>query len=140
MTDRQSSIRAVDSLSANEFAVEIDGETLTGVFVVSGLCSLSLRDRQPLFPPLTITKMVQRGTELAANRWIRETLENPTARVTRRLAIVALDDGVEVRRWVYRDAWISDVWYSDFDASSEVLVEERLTIQHVGVEVIWAGE
>jgi phage tail-like protein len=93
-----------------------------------------------VFPPLVITKMVQRGPELAANRWIRETLENPTARVTRKLAIIALDDGVEVRRWVFREAWISEVSYSDFDASSEALVEERLTIQHRGVEVIWAGD
>lgn len=140
MTDDQSSIRAVDSLSANEFAVEIDGEALTGVFGVSGLCSLALVDGEPQRRPVTITKMVQRGTDLAANRWIRETLANPTARVTRKLEVVALDDGVEIRRWVFRDAWISEVAYSDFDASSEVLVEERLTVQHQGVEVIWAGD
>ncbi|NLE50137.1 MAG: phage tail protein [Chloroflexi bacterium] len=140
MTSEQSGTRAVDSLSANEFAVEIDGELVQGAFGVSGLTSLSLVDGQVLFPPLVITKMVQRGPELAANRWIRETLENPTARVTRKLAVVALDDGVEVRRWVYREAWISEVSYSDFDASSEALVEERLTIQHRGVEVIWAGD
>ena len=140
MTSGQSGTRAVDSLSANEFAIEIDGELVQGAFGVSGLTSLSLVDGQVVFPPLVITKMVQRGPELAANRWIRETLENPTARVTRKLAIVALDDGVEVRRWVYREAWISEVSYSDFDASSEALVEERLTIQHRGVEVIWAGD
>lgn len=140
MTDEQSRIREVDSLSANEFAVELEGEALTGVFGVSGLCSLSLdEDGRPRHRPLVLSKMVQRGADLPANRWVRETLANPSARVTRKLAVVALDDGVEVRRWVYRDAWISEVAYSDFDSSSEVLIEERLTIQHGGVEELWPG-
>ena len=83
--------------------------------------------------------MVQREADLPANRWVRETLANPRDRVTRSLEIVALDDGVEVRRWVYRDAWISEVTYSDFDSSSDALIEERLTIQHGGVEEVWPG-
>lgn len=137
MTDEQSSIRAVDSLSANEFAVELDGETVTGVFGVSGLCSLSLEGRTPVHRPLVISKMVQRGSNLPANRWVRETLANPPAGVTRSLAVVALDDGVETRRWVYRNAWISQIKYSDFDSASEALIEERLTIEHGGVEEVW---
>lgn len=59
--------------------------------------------------------------------------------MTRTLAIVALDEGVETRRWVLRDAWISQIAYSDFDSASQALVEERLTIEHGGVEVVWPG-
>src|SRR5690606_28309841 len=140
MTDEQSKTRAVDSLSANEFAVEIEGQPLTGVFGVSGLCSLSVgADGRPQHLPLVLSKMVQREADLPANRGVRETLANPRDRVTRSLEIVALDDGVEVRRWVYRDAWISEVTYSDFDSSSDALIEERLTIQHGGVEEVWPG-
>lgn len=137
MSDEQSSLRAIDSLSANEFAVELDGEAVTGVFGVSGLCSLSLEGRTPVHRPLVLSKMVQRDPGLPANRWVRDTLANPPARVTRSLAVVALDEGVETRRWVLRDAWISGVEYSDFDSGSQALVEERLTIQHGGVEEVW---
>ncbi|HMM27516.1 MAG: phage tail protein [Chloroflexota bacterium] len=139
MNDDQSPIRAIDSLSANEFAVELEGEVMTGVFGVSGLCSLALDGRVPVHHPLVISKMVQREADLPANRWVRETLANPPARVTRTLAIVALDEGVETRRWVLRDAWISQIAYSDFDSASQALVEERLTIEHGGVEVVWPG-
>jgi len=139
MSDEQSSIRAVDSLSANEFAVELDGEVVSGVFGVSGLCSLALgADGQRTHPPLMISKMVQRDANLPANRWVRETLADPAGRATRTLAVVALDEGEETRRWVYRDAWLSQISYSDFDSASEVLIEERWTIQYGSVEEIWA--
>ncbi len=139
MTDEQSSIRAVDSLSANEFAVELEGEVVSGVFGVSGLCSLALgADGQRTRPPLMISKMVQRDPNLPANRWVRETLANPGGRVTRTLAVVALDEGEETRRWVYRDAWLSQISYSDFDSASEVLIEERWTLHYGSVEEIWA--
>jgi hypothetical protein len=44
---------------------------------------------------------------------------------------------LETRRWVYQEAWISDIAFSDFDKAHSVLIEERLTIQHSGVEQIW---
>ena len=33
----------------------------------------------------------------------------------------------------------NDISYSDFDTSRDALVEERLVIQHHGVEEIWPG-
>lgn len=139
MAEISASIQAVDSLSANEFHVEINSVEASGIFGVSGLYSRSvnLEAGKLVNQPVLITKMVQRDPALACNAWIRETLANPTARVTRQVAIVALDEGVETRRWVLKDAWISAVAYSDFDTGSNALVEERITIQHSGVEVIW---
>ncbi|MBN1200442.1 MAG: phage tail protein [Anaerolineae bacterium] len=139
MAHEQSGIKAVDSLSANEFRVEINGETAAGIFGVSGLhirC-VDLEARGLVHQPLTISKMVQQNPVLPINQWTRETLANPTGKVTREIAIVAMDEGVETRRWVYKDAWISNIAFSDFDTSSDTLIEERLTIQHGGVEEIW---
>ena len=134
-------IKALDSLSANEFHVEIDGATATGIFGVSGIFSrcVDLGAGRLVNPPITITKMVQQDPEIPFNQWTRETLANPTTRITRQVAVVAMDEGGETRRWVFKDAWISDISFSDFDMSRDALVEERLVIQHHGVEEIWPG-
>ena len=139
MTEEFMGIKAIDSLSANEFHVELDGEVATGIFGVSGLCvrSVDLTAGRLVYLPLTISKMVQQDPDLPFNRWTRETLANPTAKVTRQVAIVAIDESIETRRWVYGDAWISEIAYSDFDKGSDALIEERLTLQHSGVEEIW---
>jgi hypothetical protein len=134
-----SGIQAVDSLSSNEFRVELDGAVVTGIFAVRGLhirC-VDLAAGRLVNQPLTISKMVQQDRSLPFNQWTRETLANPTSKITRDLAVVAVDDGVETRRWVYKGAWISDIAFSDFDTGTEVLIEERLTIQHGGVEEFW---
>jgi phage tail-like protein len=141
MAEESSGVQTIDSLSANEFTVELDGEVVTGIFSVSGLhirC-MDLAAGQLVNRPVTITKMVQQNPDLPFNRWTRETLTSPTSKVTRRLAIVAMDEGVETRRWVYSEAWISDIAFSDFDMSSQELIAERITIQHNGVEEVWPG-
>jgi hypothetical protein len=139
MTHDSSGIKAIDSLSANEFRVEIDGEVATGIFGVSGIhircVDLSAGKLVP--QPVIITKMVQQDPDLPFNQWTRETLAHPTTKITREIAVVAMDEGVETRRWVHRDAWISDIEFSDFDSSSDTLIEERLTIHHSGVEEVW---
>jgi hypothetical protein len=139
-----SHIQAVDSLSANEFALEINGERATGVFAVSGLSSYKLKmseDGRPVgmdFPPIIVTKMVQQDSSLPFNRWTRETVAaRGTKLPTREVAVIALDEGVETRRWVYRNAWISAIVFSDFDSALNFLVEEKVTIQHGGVEEVW---
>jgi phage tail-like protein len=139
MFQESTGIQALDSLSANEFRVEIDGVTATGIFGVSGLHirSVDLAAGRLVNHPITIAKMVQQDPNLPFNQWTRETLANPTARVTREIAVVAMDEGVETRRWVYKNAWISDIAFSDFDTSRHELIEERLTVQHPGVEEIW---
>jgi len=140
-TDSSTGIKALDSLSANEFHVEIDGAIATGIFGVSGIVSRSvdINAGRLINAPITITKMVQQDPELPFNRWTRETLTNPTTRVTRQIAVVAMDEGRETRRWVFKDAWISDISFSDFDTSRDELIEERLVVQHHGVEEIWPG-
>jgi phage tail-like protein len=139
MTHESTGIQALDSLSANEFRVEINGVVATGIFGVSGLHirSVDLAAGRLVNQPITITKMVQQDPDLPLNQWTRETLANPTLRVTREIAVVAMDEDVETRRWVYRNAWISDIAFSDFDTSRHELIEERLTVQHTGVEEIW---
>lgn len=140
----QYGIRAVDSLSANEFRVEINGQVATGIFAVNGLSSFSLKlddNGKPVgysYPSLVITKMVQQDPALPFNQWVREAIQaRGTVLPTREIAIVAMDEGVETRRWVFRNAWISGVSFSDFDTALEYLIEEKITIQHGGVEEIW---
>lgn len=144
-------LHAIDSLAANEFQVWIDGVQVAGVFSVKGLTPLSvtpLRTWLGVIPlpgslvskPVTITKMVQRDPQLPFNRWIRDTLANPAGKVTREVAVVAMDEGREARRWVLRGAWISEISYSDFDSGSDQLVEERITVQYRGIQMFWPGE
>lgn len=138
MAQENTGIKAVDSLSSNEFRVELDGVEATGIFAVRGMTLYRADDvKQVSRAPLVISKMVQQDPDLPFNRWTRETLANPGKPVTQSLAVVAVDDGVEVRRWIYRDAWISDITLSDFDMARDELVEERLTVQYSRVEEHW---
>ncbi len=141
MAQETSGIQAVDSLSANEFHVELNGVVATGIFGVSRIHirSVDMTVGKLVPQPVVITKMVQQDPALPFNQWTRETLANPTSKITRDLAVVAMDEGVETRRWVYKEAWISNIEFSDFDTGRDELIEERLTIHHSGVEEIWPG-
>lgn len=137
-------IRAVDSLCANEFAVEIEGEAVTGIFRVAGLHSFKLEVKTTTSlkmtqEPFRITKMVQRDGNAPFNRWLRETVaaRDDILRPKRTLAIVALDDGEETRRWTVKGAWISQVSYSDFNSSSVEMVEETFVIHYEDIEESW---
>lgn len=136
-------VQAVDSLSSNEFIVEINGSRVSGVFAVTGLSSykLKMEDGKPVgmdFPAIVITKMVQQDSSLPFNQWTRETVAARGTRLpTRDIAVVAMDEGVETRRWLYRNCWISSIEFSDFDTALDFLIEEKITIQHGGVEEIW---
>jgi len=135
--------QAIDSLSANEFAVEIEGTRATGIFRVSGLVTFKLDVKPSLTKvvrdPFKIVKMVQRDPNLPFNRWVRETVQakDDIVRPLRTLEIIALDDGVETRRWKIKGAWISEISYSDFDSGSSELVQETLVIHHEDVEETW---
>jgi hypothetical protein len=136
---------AIDSLSANEFAVEIEGERLSGVFRVSGLMPFKLDIKPSLTKlvrePFKIAKMVQRDPENPSNRWLRETVahKNDIIRPTRTVTVIAIDDGVEVRRWTVKGAYISEVIYSDFNTASSELIEETFTIMYEDIEESWSG-
>ena len=125
-------IKSIDSLSAHEFRVELNGKVATGVFGVHGLTSFAANGE---LPPLTITKMVQRDPNTPFNVWVRETTKDKPA--ARDLAIVAVDEGVETRRWVYKNAVITQISFSDFDSAMSELVAERITIKADHVEEIW---
>jgi len=134
----------IDSLSANEFRVEIEGEVIDGVFKVVGLATFKLEVKQSsalkaLKDPIKIVKMVRRDPNDAVNRWMRESVATHTdiKRVTRTIDVVAVDDGEEIRRWQIKGAWISGISYSDFDTGSGVLIEETLTLQWESIETIW---
>lgn len=139
-------LQVVDSLCANEFAVEVDGQRVSGILRVSGLTSFKLEVKtttslKQLFDSFKVVKMVQRDPNLPINRWIRETIaaKADIVRPTRTLTVIALDDGVETRRWTAPNAWISEISYSDFNTGSPELVEETLVIQHDGIEESWPG-
>jgi hypothetical protein len=124
----------LDSLVANEFAVEVNGEPATGVFRVLGFTAYQNDRNQPR--QLTITKMVQRDGTTPFNRWIREAEVQGNAS-RREVAIVAVDDGVPVRRWTLKNAYILAVTYSDFDSSSIEMIEERIMIAYDSVTQEW---
>lgn len=131
----------VDSLIANEFAVEINGEVIQGIFRVSGLVTFKLDEAgKRVKPPFSITKMVQRDPGLAMNRWIRETAEarDNTERPRRYVTVIAIDDGVVTRRWTAKNAHILSVAYSSFDSSLSEMVEETITIGYEDIEESWA--
>lgn len=135
----------IDSLSANEFAVYLNDEVVPGVFRISGLIPFKLNlqpgTAQAEHPPFRLAKMTQRDPALPFNRWMQESLaaEPRQPRPTRTLAIVALDEGQETRRWTAREAWISEISYSDFNSASGELVEEVITIHYGSIQVTWAA-
>ncbi len=137
-------IQAVDSLVANEFEVQIDGQPVTGVFSVQELVSFKLDVRtttsiKKLRSPFKITKMVQRDPNNIFNQWIRDTFAagEDIVRPTRTLTILAVDDEVHTRRWTVKDAWISEIKYTDFNSGSSEMIEETLTIEYEDIEESW---
>ena len=138
------STKHIDSLSANEFRVEVDGEVVDGVFKVGGLAPYKLDVKQSSAlkinkDPITVVKMVRRDPNNVVNRWLRESIATHTdiMRVTRTVSVVAVDDGEEIRRWNIKGAWISGVSYSEFDTAKGELVEEKLTLQWEAIETLW---
>ncbi len=133
----------IDSLSANEFQVMVDDEQVKGVFRIIGLLPFKLEVKPALTKlvrePFKLSKMVQRDPTLAFNQWLRETIDakDDIVRPTRTLHILAVDDGVEIRRWTVEGAWISEVSYSDFNSASSDLIEETLTIRYEDITETW---
>ncbi len=137
-------IQTIDSLAANEFAIELDGTPVSGIFRITGFFSFKLDVKTTNIlkfkqEPFKIVKMVQRDGNNPMNRWIRESIAagEDIARPTHTLTIIALDDGVETRRWSVQEAWISEISYSDFNTASGEMVEETLLIQYEHVEDSW---
>jgi phage tail-like protein len=145
MTDESTQgLQAIDSLIANEFAVEIDGQPVSGVFGVTGLVTFKLdvkttTSMKKLQQPFTITKMVQRDPHNVFNVWIRDTFAagDDIVRPQRTVTVSAVDDGVPTRRWVVKKAWISEIKYSDFNSGSSEMIEETITIQYDDIEETW---
>lgn len=130
----------LDSLIANEFAFEIEGEKVQGVFRISNLYSYATdSEGNRTKPPFEVSKMVQRDANNAFNTWLRETMDarDSDERPTRNITVVAVDDGVETRRWTAKNAWIKAVSYSDFDSSSFEMVAETYLIAYDDIEEAW---
>lgn len=143
----ETGVQTIDSLMANEFVVEIEGETVSGIFRVSGFTPFKLDVKTTnvlklLHDPFKISKMVQRDPNLPFNRWVQDTIKagNDLVRPKRDISVVAVDDTVPIRRWTVKDAWISEIAYSDFNSSAGELVEETLTIHYEAIEAAWLVE
>jgi len=135
-------MQQLDSLNANEFNFEIEGEVTTGIFYVSGLTTVSFDESGAhIKPPVEVGKMVERDGNNVFNKWLRETVDarNGDSRPTREVAVVAIDDGVETRRWTLKGAWIQEVRYSQFDTASFEMVQEVFTIQYDEIEESWSA-
>jgi phage tail-like protein len=119
--------------------VEIEGEKLLGVFRVDGLITFMLDDDgNRVHQPFQLVKMVQRDGNNPFNKWLRETIDTKI-KPRRELAIVAIDDGVETRRWTIKGAWISKVSYSSFDTASSEMVEEIITVRYDELQETWSA-
>ncbi len=133
----------IDTLSANEFAVFLDGEAVHGVFTISGLAPFKLDVTPALIKlarsPLTLSKMVHKDPALPVNRWLRESAaaKDDVVRPLRTLDIVAMDEGQESRRWSVIGAWVSEIAYADFDSGSGELMQEKLVIQYDRIDTLW---
>lgn len=127
---------ALDSLCANEFAVEVNGERVEGVFRVSGL---TLFKSGGIEDSVLITKMVQRDGNNVINRWLRETInaQGTEAHATRTVSVIAMDDGTETRRWTLENAWVTGVSYSDFNSGSTEMIEECIRVQYDTLRLAW---
>lgn len=137
-------VKHIDSLSANEFLVEMDGAAVDGIFKVTGLSPFKLEVKttsslKAIKDAFQIVKMVRRDPQHPFNIWLRESVNTKAdiVRPTRTLAIIAMDESRETRRWLVKGAWISGVSYSDFNTGSGELVEETLTIQWDDIETVW---
>lgn len=127
----------VDSLIANEFAFEISGEAVSGVFRIGNLTTYATDDEgNRMKPPFEISKMVERDANSPFNSWLRETVaaRDSDDKPTRDVTVVAVDDGVETRRWSVKNAWIKSISYSDFDSSSFEMVAETFVIAYNDIE------
>lgn len=130
-------IRSVDSLIANEFAFEINGEPVDGVFEIRALVTYRVDENgERVKPPFEVAKMVQRDGNNTFNTWLQETLaeRDSTERPRRDVTVVAVDDGVETRRWTARNAWIQEVRYSNFDSASFEMIAEIYVIMYDDIE------
>lgn len=145
MPDEMTTTAAVhiDSLSANEFEVRLNGEKIGGVFRLSDLVPFKLEVKPSLTKivrePFKLCKMVQRDPQLPFNVWLRESIDakDDLVRPTRTLEILAIDDGEEIRRWTVQGAWIAEVTYSDFNTASNELIEETVTIHYDDINETW---
>jgi hypothetical protein len=127
----------VDSLIANEFAFEINGEAVSGVFRVGNLVTYATdADGNRIKPPFEVSKMVERDANKSFNKWLRETTNarNSGDKARRDITVVAVDDGVETRRWTAKGAWIQSISYSDFDSSSFEMIAETFVIGYDDIE------
>lgn len=127
----------IDSLIANEFALEINGEQVSGVLQITDLVSYATdAGGSRVKPPFVVSKMVERDGNNAFNTWLRETVaeRDSDEKPRRDVTVVAVDDGVETRRWKAVNAWIMGVSYSNFDSASIEIVAERITIGYDDIE------
>lgn len=126
---------AVDSLVANEFEVLINNEPMMGVFRVDGLVTFKLDEAgKRVYEPFRIIKMVQRDATNPFNSWLRETTAPNADKPRRTLSILAVDDGIETRRWTVKGAWIQQVHYSAFDTALHDMIEEIITVHYDSIE------
>jgi hypothetical protein len=128
----------LDSLIANEFAFEINGEAASGIFRVNNFRSFATDEEgNRVKPPFEVSKMVQRDANNSFNTWLRETTSAFGEKPRRDVTIVAVDDGVETRRWTAKGAWIKEVRYSPFDSGSFEMIEETYVIAYDDIEESW---
>lgn len=126
---------AVDSLVANEFEIHIDNQPMLGVFRVDGMVTFKLDEAgKRVHQPFRIIKMVQRDANNPFNSWLRATTAANGDKPRRTVTVMAVDDGIETRRWIFKGAWIQQVEYSAFDTASHDMVEEIVTIYYDSLE------
>jgi len=130
-------MKLVDSLIGNEFGVELDGQRISGVMGIANFVTFRKDvDGTRHLPPIVLAKTVERDAQAPFNAWLRATLaERYTTTLPRReLVVLAIDDGIVIRRWLVKEAYIHEVRYETFDSSSFEMVAEVFTIGYEDIE------
>lgn len=125
----------LDSLVGNEFAVEVDGEAVSGIFRIDNFVPFQITDGQRSEVPFNLVKLVQRDPNNPINRWIQDSANR--SNIVRTVTVKAVDDGVVTRIWTFKEARISEIRYAGFNTASSDLVEEIITIYYDSVSEAW---
>lgn len=125
----------LDSLVGNEFEVEVDGETASGIFRIDNFVPFHLKDGERVRLPFDLVKLVQRDPNNPINRWIKDSSNREN--FVRTVTVKAVDDGVITRVWTFTGARITEIRYAGFNTASADLVEEIITIHYDSVSETW---
>lgn len=122
-------VSGANTLQANEFTVEIDGELIDSIVTCEAFTYLQ-GDAGGGRSSISMRKRVEDSPTTAFNRWLIETLAAPAAdsRPCRTVVVTALNDGTPIRRWTFAGSKIMSIVQGGFEVDSYEFADEQVTI------------